>query len=160
MNSLPRHKKWPKCCRGNKSCQNEFSAAAEKCVKSLPRQRVICPGSCYEPGRLLFPLTLCRGHVYALFSRLVGQPGLKVRALVRLPRLGWVTGTKCPYQRYMGPAPCLAIVSCPRSYIGWRFTGALWFPLVSNTRCHDGLLYPGFSSGRERSDSIQSLLLG
>ena len=55
MNSLPRHKKWRKCCRGNKMCQNEFSAAAEKWAKSLPRQKVISPGSCYEPGLMLHP---------------------------------------------------------------------------------------------------------
>ena len=90
MNSLPRHKKWRKCCRGNKMCQNEFSAAAEKWAKSLPRQQVISPGSCYEPGLMLHPPRALMPPRVPHLSRLVGQPGLMVRALVPIApsRLG------------------------------------------------------------------------
>ena len=75
MNSLLRHKKWRKCCRGNKMCQNEFSAAAEKWAKSLPRQQVISPGSCYEPGLILHPPSRSDAATCAPFVPVGGATG-------------------------------------------------------------------------------------
>ena len=90
MNSLPRHKKWRKCCRGNKMCQNEFSAAAEKWAKSLPRQKVICPGSCYKPELMLHPPRALTPPRVPPFVPVGGESGLKIEALVPIApsRLG------------------------------------------------------------------------
>ena len=85
MNSLPRHRKCPNFCPDRELVnpnQNEFSAAAQKVPKFLPRHIIISRGPLYEPRLKVLPQ---HGQVEDHLSRLVTGPRLKDRPLVPPP---------------------------------------------------------------------------